>query len=324
MTLSKLAQLANVSVSVVSKAFSGRDDISEAMREHVFKVAREHGCFQQFYHVPYDRPVVAVIVPEVISQYYVHYIEVLKRSMEENGYTMMLSISNFDRQLTSELVRYYTVHSKVDGLILMTPANDLPQNVSTAIVSVGSGEQQEVGTYICNDKHSGIASALQYLKENGHRHIAYVGEPFTNARYDMLKEELEKADLEIREEWLITSRSRFEEAGQDGVRRIFTANEKPSVIFGAYGYITRGILKELSEMGLRVPQDVSVVSMDSDPSPLDFKLDVTCILSGVEECCEAAMRLLNERIHTEQPNTPCQIVIPSVFHAGETVKKKEC
>ena len=46
MTLSKLAKLANVSVSVVSKAFSGREDVSAAMREHVFAVAREHGCFQ--------------------------------------------------------------------------------------------------------------------------------------------------------------------------------------------------------------------------------------------------------------------------------------
>ena len=38
MTLSKLAKLANVSVSVVSKAFSGRDDVSEEMRERVFAV----------------------------------------------------------------------------------------------------------------------------------------------------------------------------------------------------------------------------------------------------------------------------------------------
>ena len=78
MTLSKLAQLANVSVSVVSKAFSGRDDVSESMREHVFVVAREHGCFEQFYHAPYDKPVVAVIIPEAISEYYIRNIQTLK------------------------------------------------------------------------------------------------------------------------------------------------------------------------------------------------------------------------------------------------------
>ena len=54
MTLSKLAQLANVSVSVVSKAFSGKDGVSDSMREHVFAVAKEHGCFEQFYHAHVD------------------------------------------------------------------------------------------------------------------------------------------------------------------------------------------------------------------------------------------------------------------------------
>ena len=81
MTLSKLAKLANVSVSVVSKAFSGRDDVSESMREHVFEIAREHGCFQQFYHIPYDKPVVAVIFPELTSHFYMKYLEILKTQL---------------------------------------------------------------------------------------------------------------------------------------------------------------------------------------------------------------------------------------------------
>ena len=83
MTLSKLAQLANVSVSVVSKAFSGRSDISDAMREHVFQVARENGCFQQFYHVPYDKPVIAVIIPEIIHVPF-QYVNVLNKVITDD------------------------------------------------------------------------------------------------------------------------------------------------------------------------------------------------------------------------------------------------
>ena len=69
MTLSELARLANVSVSVASKAFSGRGDVSEAMKDHVFEVAKKYGCFHQFYNVPYDHRVVALIIPEAISEY---------------------------------------------------------------------------------------------------------------------------------------------------------------------------------------------------------------------------------------------------------------
>ena len=140
MTLSKLAQLANVSVSVVSKAFSGRSDISDAMREHVFSVSRQHGCFQQFYHARYDKPVIAVIIPEVISKYYVGYVEILKKEIEANGYTMLLSINNFDEQLTAELIRYYTAHGKVDGLILVDSYASVSTDVSTAVVTISSSE----------------------------------------------------------------------------------------------------------------------------------------------------------------------------------------
>ena len=49
-TLSKLAKLANVSVSTASKAFSGSPEVNEETRQLVFRVAKEHGCFKKFYN----------------------------------------------------------------------------------------------------------------------------------------------------------------------------------------------------------------------------------------------------------------------------------
>ena len=320
MTLSKLAQLANVSVSVVSKAFSGRNDISDAMREHVFRVAREHGCFQQFYHVPYDKPVVAVIIPEIISDYYVRYIQVLKRCMEERGYTMLLSISNFDRALTSELVHYYTVHNKTQGLLLMNPADRaISDGLSTAIISFGTGEGQSLGIHVSQDIRMGITQALCHLAEQGHRCIGYVGEPFTETKKQILCEELTNVGLTTRPEWMITARTRFEEAGREGVRHLLACEERPTAIFAAYGYITRGILKELNARGLHVPKDLSVISMDNEPSPLDPHVDVACIPSEIENRCAIAIQLLEERMHTEHPNTLRHIVLPTVFHIGQSI-----
>lgn len=318
MTLSKLAQLANVSVSVVSKAFSGKDGISDTMREHVFAVAREHGCFQQFYHVPYDKPVIAVIVPEVISLYYVHYIEALGRRIEENGYTMLLSISNFDRQLASELVRYYTIHSKVDGILLLSAVNELPENISTAIVSIGACAPSNTASEVSFDLSVGVQAALTHLKEKGHVRIAYIGEPFTSNQRELLIKEIEAADLEISPSCIITSRARFEAAGEEGVRRIWESGERPTAIFGAYGYITRGILQKLRSMELLIPRDVAVLSLDNDPAPLDAVLDVSCVPSEIEARCDAALQLLQDRMHKKHPHSPSRIVLPSHFHIGDT------
>lgn len=320
MTLSKLAQLANVSVSVVSKAFSGRSDISDAMREHVFRVARENGCFQQFYHVPYDKPVIAVIIPEIISDYFVQYVHVLKRHMDERGYTMLLSISNFDPALTSELVHYYTVHNKTQGILLMSPTDKaIPDGLSTAIVSLGLGEGTKNGAHVMQNPRTGIAQAMNYLVEQGHRHIGYIGEPLTEAGQQVFCEELINVGLKIRPEWIITARTRFEEAGKEGVRRILSCGERPTAIFSAYGYITRGVIEELNAQGLQIPHDMSVVSMDNDPPPVDPHMDISCIPSEIERVCAIAMQLLEERVCTTHPNTLCNIVIPSVFHVGQSI-----
>ena len=61
MNLAKLAQLANVSVSTVSKAFSDSPEISGQTREIIFNVAKEHGCFDKYYKPVYSKKVIAVI-----------------------------------------------------------------------------------------------------------------------------------------------------------------------------------------------------------------------------------------------------------------------
>ena len=322
MTLSKLAQLANVSVSVVSKAFSGRGDVSDAMREHVFEIARKHGCFMQFYHSRYDKPVIAVIIPEAISKFYINYIETLKKDIEENGYTMLLSISNFDNTMKDELVRYYTEHSKVDGLILIDNVYNISHKCDTVLICTVNDATVGLGASVSRNMRSGIRKCLEYLISAGHKKIAYVGEELTISRKRILLSELRALGAECDEALLYTSRSRFEEAGRDGVRKLFSSNtDKPTAILGAYGYITQGIISELESMGLRVPEDVSVVSLDSDPSPIHKTLDVACIPSDIDLVCSQIMTLLCDRIGTDEPNRPTNVVIDSSFRLGNTVSR---
>ncbi len=318
MTLSKLAQLANVSVSVVSKAFSGRPDISDAMREHVFAVAREHGCFHQFYHVPYDKPVIAVIVPEVISNYYIRYIQSLGKQFEQKGYTMLLSISNFDRRLTSELVRYYTEHGKVDGLLLLSHPNELPQSLSCTTVAMFDCDALPS---VHQDLSSGLRDALAALKECGHTRVGYVGEELTRSKQQLFVQLAAELGLEARPEWVICSRHRFEEAGLDGMRRILAAPERPSAVFGAYSYITRGVIKGLRNAGVRLPKDVSVISMDSDGGALDLLVRIAHITTGIDACCEAAVSLIAKRMQNNS-TPPEKILIPTEFDAGDSIAIK--
>lgn len=321
MTLSKLAQLANVSVSVVSKAFSGREDVSDEMREHVFAVARHYGCFQQFYHVPYDKPVVAVIIPEAISGYYIRYVEVLKQAFEERGYTLLLSISNFDPQMVEELIRYYTSHGKVDALVVLGSVKKLPEKNDTAIVCIASLHKEDHDASYCTVVHKlsfGIEQALLHLQQTGRRRIAYVGEPLTEQKEEILRQKMKQLGFSVYDEYMICSRARFEDAGHDGINKLWSLSQKPDAIFGSYREITTGILSELETRGVTVPGEVAVISMNNDPAPIHPTIDVSCIDSGIVPTCNAVMELLAERIRVIPCPKPRIITIPSVFHIGET------
>ena len=319
MTLSKLAQLANVSVSVVSKAFAGKEGVSRAMREHVFAVAKEHGCFEQFYHVPYDKPVIAVIIPEAISVYYIHFIEVLKKSMEQNGYTMLLSISNFDPEMTEELLRYYTEHSRVNGMVIFEDLPKLHGKTDTIIISVTERSDSGSENGIHLDLTQGLTAAVRHLKNLGHSRIAYVGEPLTQNKCDDLRRVTESEGLALPDELLVCSLHRFEDAGRDGLRRLMSLNDRPTAVFGAYGYITSGIISEAESMGLCIPDDLSVISMDSDPSPIHRILDVSRIPSGIDKICEAIMSALNHKLNPTVHKEADSLIIPSEFYTGDTV-----
>ncbi|MBR2376616.1 MAG: LacI family DNA-binding transcriptional regulator [Clostridia bacterium] len=326
MTLSKLAKLANVSVSVVSKAFSGRDDISEHMREHVFEVAKKHGCFQQFYHARYDKPVIAVIIPEAISKYYIRYIQKLKEEIELNGYTMLLSISNFDPELIKELTNYYVVHSKVDGLIVIdenfSPSFN-PADFKTAIVTISSNKYSFSGTHIVKSNVNGIHDAISYLYENGHKNIGFIGEFLTENKQKAIEKELSNFNLNIIKDWFFSSSLRFEEAGKKGIETIYSKKgEKPTAIIGAYGYITQGILSKLKELNISVPNDVSVISLNNEPSPISSEMDVSFVSSNIDNLCTMAIEILNEKMGVDNPNNTANIIdVDYSFYMGNTISK---
>ena len=320
MTLSKLAQLANVSVSVVSKAFSGRSDISDAMREHVFSVARAHGCFQQFYHARYDKPVIAVIVPEVISKYYIKYIEILKKDIESSGYTMLLSISNFDSQMTSELIRYYTKHGKVDGLILVNGNVDIPRDTDTAIVAIAPVDVSKFEVAVNYSMTDALRKSVELLYSLGHRRIAYIGEALIEEKGKMLLNELSLLGITDCDELFYSSRLRFEAAGTDGVNRFFSDKDNaPTAVFGAYGYITQGIISALGERGYSIPDDVSVISMDNVPAPLSSEIDVAYISYDMERSCAEAISLLKERMGGGAKAAPEIAEISATLYRGESI-----
>ena len=71
MNIKKLSILAGVSPATVSKAFNGAKDIGEETKQKIFAIAKQYNCFEKYNKVKYPKKVVAVICPEVESEFYI-------------------------------------------------------------------------------------------------------------------------------------------------------------------------------------------------------------------------------------------------------------
>ena len=95
MTMSKLAKLANVSVSTVSKAFSDAPDINAETKDRIFEKARQTGCYYKFYKGKYPKKIIAIICQEIISDFYVEFVDRLRKQIESSNNIALVVTDDF-------------------------------------------------------------------------------------------------------------------------------------------------------------------------------------------------------------------------------------
>ncbi|MBO5726960.1 MAG: LacI family DNA-binding transcriptional regulator [Clostridia bacterium] len=292
MTMRELARLANVSVSTVSKAFSDAEDISSDTKNHIFKVAREYGCYHKFYKGKFPKSIIAVIAPEINSAHYSTYIEFLQRIIESSGGIMLLSAYQFDSEKQIELIEYYSDYLHVDGIIVFSMREGLKKIYETPIVSLYSSKDQNVEGISLHTAPA-FKKAIKLLKDLGHKHIAFASESLTLSKaktfceYYMPKNE---------EDYVFFSNNRFEKAGIDCAEQILNSKIPFTAIFCAYDDIAFGVIKHLTEKGYNVPRDFSVIGIDNISVSSYLEISLTTIDPLYEKSCNAAWELLQKKM----------------------------
>ena len=293
MTQRELAKLANVSFSTVSKAFNNSDDISDETKNHIFRIAKQYGCYGEFFKGKYHKKIIAIICPEIVSSYYAEFIKYFQMLIERDGDIPIISSDNFDKKTSDELIEYYASYMMVDGIITFGLKSALKKGYTTPIVSVLSDISSYVDTVEVDFK-SAVFDAVKLLDDYGHKKIAFLGEKLTTAKAELYKKAMKNignSNINV-----IESEYRFEAAGEDGIRQILTMGNSVTALICAYDNIAFGAIKELKKAGLRVPDDVSVIGMDNINTGKYAETSLTTIDSNPEQVCTAAWNLLNKKI----------------------------
>lgn len=324
MTLKDIAKLAGVSVATVSKAFSGSKEISQETRRQIFEIAREHGCFDKYNKNKYNKKVIAVICPEIISDYYATILRLLEEEITKNSGIMTISCSNFSPSKEEELFNYYSSYCRVDGIIMINNRVELKNPHMIPTVAISPALDSPNIDSIAVDATDALKAAIEHLKAFGHTKIGYAGEPLTLGAERHFCATMEEAGLMVEDDLIFTGNQRFEEAGIEAVEKWMKSEKRPTAVLAAYDYIAIGVIKAFRNYGIRVPEDVSVVGMN-DISIIPY-LDppLSTIKSFSEEACRAAVELMMKKIKNPYHVNREQVLFKGEFVArGSVAPRKE-
>ncbi|MBM3248202.1 MAG: LacI family transcriptional regulator [Candidatus Omnitrophica bacterium] len=175
--------------------------------------------------------------------------------------------------------------------------------------------------YIAVDNLGGAKKAVEYLVNIGHRKIATItGDPITQAgvqRLEGYKSILEKNGIPIREEYIIKG-DYSRRSARIATERLLKLKEQPTAIFAASDDMALEALEVILEKGLRVPEDISVLGFDDNPSCLYGPVTLTTVKQPLFQMAQEAVKELH-KIISGKTKTLVKKILPA-----ELVIRESC
>jgi DNA-binding LacI/PurR family transcriptional regulator len=309
-----VAAAAGVSHQTVSRVLNDQPHVRQETRERVLSAIAElqyrpNAAARTL--VTSRSRTIGVLTPAVPQHGPTRSVLAIERAARQYGYRPLVTATAVNRGASIEALRFL-LDQAIEGLVVIAPS----QHILTAIadldlslpVVVLQASGQEVGTGVGVDQRKGAHLAVSHLLELGHTRIQHVAGPAeyfeARARADACLETLLAAGAAalpvIPGDW--TAESGYRAAGLLDRRTtaVFCANDETAI----------GLIRGLSERGIRVPGDVSIVGFDDLPESAYLVPSLTTVSQDLELVGREAVLTLTSRLDgTAHETTPVEPVL---------------
>ncbi len=295
----KIAELANVSASTVSKALSGSTEISREVTERIRRIAIESGYFKEKTRRKREYNnnssiFIAVLVPELLGMHYSEVVTRIKKEIEANGANIAIYVYDFDSVKMNRILEEIILSGVTDGVITFSEP-ELSVEPNIPIVCFGKDLTCKYDSVV-NDVESIVHSCIEYLKGFGHKKIAFVGERYTRKTNEAFVDAMKANGLECRDDYMCLVDLRHENIGVEAAERIVQLNSKPTAIIAAYDVIALSLIHELEKRGISVPDDISVMGINNISTASYAQVPLTTVDTFSEEQFRMGVDLLFDKI----------------------------
>lgn len=271
-TIAQIAAAAGVSIPTVSKVLNGRLDVSPATREHIEQIIEEYGFVRNRAARALREGktgLIDLVVPRLDDDYFLPILQGTEQVLKEAGVRLVLTSTHYEMEEECRWIDTVTDRSS-DGILLVLPSDEairrLSQHTIPYVVIYNQGGLPTAVPSVTITGWEGGFAATNYLIGLGHRRIAYIGKNVhamdAIERFAGYRTALEVASIPL--DPALQQEGRFSaDDGYAATKALMTLAEPPTAIFAGNDHHAIGVYRALYELGINIPQQVSVVGFDN-------------------------------------------------------------
>lgn len=323
-TISDVARDAGVSKATVSAVINDKGTVNPSTRDRVLAVIERLNYRPSAFarRAGADRArCVGLLIKEAHNPFYTEIITSVRRRAAESGYTLLVASSEGEYEAERRIFELLRAKD-VDGMLVnpvfdrdtdLSPLFEMKRrNVPLVLLEEIRGVRASL---VDIDNVDATRRAAKYLIDLGHTRIAH----FSGPRYSIhseqraagLRRAFSESSLIFRDALLLACGARLEDGHRTGVEYFGSVSEedRATAVICFNDLVAIGLMKALRDLGLRVPEDVSVVGHDDLDLLAYLPLGLTTIHVPKRAMAEQATELLIRHIESSEPLPPSKVLV---------------
>ena len=338
-----IARALGISKSTVSLALNGKPGVSEQTRQEVLackKQLEEHGTLPPGMFSGQQgqkkRPQIKLVrinngmkqVRGTELDLWTDVNEVIEKNLKANGYSLGLLYADFREKDQSRMIAECNADD-VAGVIIfgteLKPENEpFLEGIQKPLVIYDAILETEKYPTVVIDNRQGVELAVKELLAKGNTDIRYLSNPMQMYNYLSRQrgflEIMKKKGLGDASDRIIKTGSTVEDVRKMMRERLQTGKLPQAYIMESY-HVSMGTIMAMQELGIQIPEDVSLIGIDALPSFLTGGIRMTSIrVPHTERAYWTVQLLLKEMDHPVREK--CKLYTNCVFVNGDTVKER--
>ncbi len=325
----------NVSKTTISFVLNGKAEengISKAVQKkilnHIEKVGYRPNRMAQGLRTGKSKTI-GMLIEDISDAFFSSIARKFEEIFGQKGYRIIYGSTGNDTEVTKDLIQVFRNH-QVDGFIIAPSPGiekdieELLQDKIPVVIFDRPTEDIDINCVMV-DNFMGTCKAMQHLIDNNYTNTAMI----TLASEQRQMKERERgyrssmADAGLKSRIVKVKYHEQKEKAIADIEQFLKTNPEVDSIFFMTNYLAEAGLEAITNLALKIPEQLGVVVFDDANLFRLFKPTITAISQPIERICDQAVQLMFEQIESKEATSPKVIQLPTTLHVrNSTIRQK--